>query len=316
MKALPLLTLSGGLLLEAGSVAGFLGVPGLLSWPVALVLHGFASALFAHGLSALPDPLAAQRRNWAVLGGLLAFLLPLYGMGMLLGIRGILPWMRRRRSVYAEYEEYIAYATRVEEPLEPLEDPERALLAQVDVEPFVDLMSSEDTEAKVRALQYLSRIRTAEAVQLMKKALADPHPEVRYHGATGLSRLEALYLQDIQRARAEAERHRASARHRFTLAQAHLDYARSGLPDPLTARSHLEEAVRALESCLRMDPHQPAALTQLGLCRKMLGDRAAAREVLQQALAQDSGHVPALAAMAELAFLEGDLKEVRAWSRP
>lgn len=122
------------------------------------------------------------------------------------------------------------------------------LQEELSTQPLVDVLQSGDADSQRGAIELLRKLRTPEAVSLLRSALAADLAEVRFYAHTALTRLEEEMTGQIEKARAQAEGGAPAAQ--LALAHAYRTYAASGLPEKAMVTYYLEEARKLMSTAL------------------------------------------------------------------
>lgn len=179
------------------------------------------------------------------------------------------------------------------------------LQEELATQPLVDVLQSGDADSQRGAIELLRKLRTPEAVELLRSALSAELAEVRFYAHTALTRLEEEMTSQIEKAQHEAESNTADAL--LHLAHAYRVYAISGLPEQAMVTYYLEQARTNLREAIA---RQPRPETQLELAHVCLDLRAheEARQTLHPLL--DTPLAPE--AMLALCRLHYDTREYHA----
>jgi hypothetical protein len=127
----------------------------------------------------------------------------------------------------------------------------------LDVVPLIDVLEGVDPKRKKTVLLHAQSMRSEIQVPVVRKALDDPDPEVRYYGASLLSRAEAVHSQRIR----ELEKVLVDEPHNVgvwnKLADEYGAIIKEGIAGEELARFYLDKRLEVLNRSLKLDPHQP-----------------------------------------------------------
>ena len=121
------------------------------------------------------------------------------------------------------------------------------------IRPLADVLAEGSRAERLEALRIAYRRYDADLSSLLKRALNDPDASVRVLAATVIARLHAAYTRNIGDRQAESNVDEGVARSWAALAEARLDYARSGLLEPTRAREQAQAAAGDLRRAAELD---------------------------------------------------------------
>lgn len=173
---------------------------------------------------------------------------------------------------------------------------------ELSTQPIVDVLQSGDADSQRGAIELLCRLRSPEAIALLRSALSSRLPEVRFYAHTALTRLEESMTSQIEKARDEAAGGDNAALLR--LAQGYRTYATSGLPEPTMMQYYMEESRNAFKLAAASEPN-PETLLELALVCLEMRAYDEAQPILEEL--RDTSQAPrALLALCRLHFERHD----------
>jgi len=182
----------------------------------------------------------------------------------------------------------------------------------LDVVPLIDVLDSDDAAYKKNVLLQVQTTRSPVEVSVVRRALDDRDPEVRYYAAGLLNHTEASYSNRIRRLEGELEEHSGETEVWNLLAQAYGEIIQSGIAGTELSRFYLEKRFGVLQKSLELQPDQPetgieTAQTLLALGRTSEAETAARRWL------DAGGELSDLArgVLVEVAYQERDLYFLR-----
>ncbi|PCI38888.1 MAG: hypothetical protein COB53_04080 [Elusimicrobia bacterium] len=224
---------------ESPVIALLLGWPIRISVSVGVLLHCAAAIL----TFVAPPPgkgYFKPSRHWGQALGLLTFLLP--GVGWICA-----GWLvLRNRNAPLDKEAYI-FVDNSPEDANPLAamGSQNAVKDEIadamDVIPAVDALLSDVPGLKRGAIETLSKIQTAEAVQWIQQARSEDDPEVRFYATTALTRLKHEFETSIRAAERELYKRPDEIEPQIAFLRVRYEYAISGMLDPDACTAILEE---------------------------------------------------------------------------
>lgn len=227
-------------------------------WRVFLPLgaHLLAVALVSVGLVRRWDFHSGRDRAWVVTALCLVLPLPLLGFLGFVTVYALVEGGRKGRGeLLRDFQEYISYDPAILTGVRPGLEPDAFLMAEVDVSPLKEILAGEDVALKRGAILSLSRLPRADAVILLKRALADESREIRYYASTALSEMEKEFNDRIFRLVREVDRNPTTVERHIELARIVLDYTGAGLLDEGMVRYFHEIGLRALDRAALIPHH-------------------------------------------------------------
>lgn len=256
-------------------------------WQAAFLLHLSASAVL--GVVLLLEKAWTPRRDpfrpvrWYAF--LLFVFFPYFGaVGAALFYAAVrLGGERFRAGVREEYESYIS--EKREETLRTtvFADFVRKIRAEVNFEPFTDILRGGEIRLKVRAIEKLAKHPSPESVRLLKEGLKDRSPEVRLHAASSMLSIEAALQEKIDRA-IEAARRQGTAKAHAHLGNLYRMYVDAGVMEPTLARYYLTLARDAYRNSLDVDTSQSEVVLAYGRCLVELQEYEQAKKLMDPAM--------------------------------
>lgn len=284
-------------------------------WRVFLPLgaHLLAVALLSVGLVRRWDFSKGRDRAWAVVGLCLMLPLPLLGfLGFVMVYAVLESSGKHGGELLKDFQEYISYdPTIIQGVVHAGGDGERFLMTEVDVSPLKDILSGNDVPLKRGAILSLSRLPRADAVALLKRALADESREIRYYASTALSDMEKEFNDRIFRLVREVERNPTTAERHVELARIVLEYTEAGLLDPGMVRYFHEIGLRALDKAMLVPEHPAQVDLYAGHLLRKMGRLDKAEEALGRYAAARLDDPQVMVVLAEVAYERQDVDRAR-----
>lgn len=277
-----------------------------------LFAHCMALALLAVGFLGRWRYSRAEDRAWIATA--LSLCLPLPFLGFLAFVSLYALYAARPKGsgqLLKDLEAYITYDPSQADLLPTAEDVERFITEEVDVAPLADILKGDDIALKRGAILSLSRLPKREAVSLLKSALSDPSREIRYYAGNALSEMEREFNDHIYRLLREIERSPMRLERYTRLANLILEYATSGLLEPVMVRYFAEIGIKALDKASIVGRPEPRLKVLLGRLYALAGRLAEAEKVLQDYLSEYPNDVGATLLLAEIAFQRGETELAR-----
>jgi hypothetical protein len=283
------------LAMEVTSATQFLmGDPDLQIVTSAVAWHAAACILF--GWASIAGSETRAQRSRQLLSGAVAFLVfPVFGMLAIvsgwLAAMVVARWSGRPVDDVNRERPSIIYTDLW--PIDPL--------ASLEVEPLVDLLNGRDADLKRGAIEALVSRQGHRAAGVLQRLLHDNDPEIRLYASIRLCTLEDDVARAIQEANTATVIGAADPAGWQRLAQAHIDYASSGLLDVATTVQNLDLAEAAFASASGLQPGQHELSLALGQTWLQLGRLDTAREHLECAI---QAHRPRVVTNARIGLME------------
>ncbi len=127
----------------------------------------------------------------------------------------------------------------------------------LDVVPLIDVLEGQDAQKKKRVLLQAQSMSSKIQVPVVRKALDDPDPEVRYYGASLLSRAEAAHSAQIRRLEKRLERMPEDVDAWNELATEYELIIEEGIAGAELSHFYLDKRLSVLKRSLFLNPDQP-----------------------------------------------------------
>ncbi len=284
-------------------------------WRVLLPLgaHLLAVVLLSVGLVRRWDFANGRDAAWAVVGLCMTLPLPLLGfLGFVMVYAMLESAPKGTGELLKDFQDYISYDPAViSGAMRKETDGERFLMTEVDVSPLRDILAGEDVPLKRGAILSLSRLPRADAVALLKRALADESREIRYYASNALSDMEKEFNDRIFRLVREVDRNPTTVERHIELARIVLDYTEAGLLDEGMVRYFHEIGLRALDKAMMIPNRLPQVDLYAGLLLRKMGRLDKAEDAMQRYVAACPDDPQVRVLLAEVAYERQDVDRAR-----
>ncbi|ASS75230.1 hypothetical protein CIG75_09715 [Tumebacillus algifaecis] len=206
-----------------------------------LILRGALALLTAH----LAQPISSLR-PWSSRQALIAltcFLMP--GVGGLMAVY----WSTRVTKVQGAWMDVPTAQEAYRSPID--------WGGVLDVVPLIDVLEGSDPKRKKGALLQAQSMQSEIQVPVVRIALDDDDPEVRYYGASLLSRAEAVHSIRIRQLERELESKPEDVETWNKLAEEYGQIIEGGIAGAELSRFYLDKRIGVLNQSLSLDPDQP-----------------------------------------------------------
>jgi hypothetical protein len=276
--------LAGGIL-EAVVLLGWTlrGLSPSVILALSLPLHGASVWVTASGWAIA----RRQLPTWRFIALDVSLFFPMMGIGWV-GLL-LLRILESRAGPRQVGEAYWEETTHVRRTGDRAIRPSEGIRSTFSVQPLLQILSGTQVPLKLEAVRTLERLSTRQAVQLLKKALGDPHPDVQFHASAALARLDDRFTASMHRAEQEIQ----TSPHRWegyvTLGNVLLEYAYLALPEPHIRQHFLLRAAEAYEVALQHQSGGPQLVVNLARTYLELRDFPRALRTLDPLIDQHPG---------------------------
>jgi len=154
----------------------------------------------------------------------------------------------------------------------------------VEIEPYVDILSGHDLKLKINVIEKLTRMGTPASVLILKKALVDQNYEVRYFANNALEKIEKKMMASIDAASENISKHSEDFRNYNFRGTLYLDFYTLGILDKETGRNFLEKAMYDFLFSLQLNPNQSYLFVKITHIHLLSGNYEQVVSVATQAL--------------------------------
>jgi len=279
---------------------------------IAGAVHLTAAFLVAGGVHAAMRRLPYDEvRPVLFYGVLVTLFFPLIGLPaaflMVLGVR--IFGGRFRASVYEEYEQYVSEKEISSSIAGEGRNVLRNIRKEISFEPYADIVRWGDITSKMKVIGKLSGSFAREDVSLLREAVHDPSPEVRFYASGALLKLESRISERITRAEQSVKR-RGGAEDYSDLGDMYRLYVTSGLsPEELTGY-YILLACDAYQNSFDINTDQPDLVVAYAQSLFDIRNYRRASALLDHAVKIWPEHAEISFLRGEVYFRLGDLREV------
>jgi len=165
------------------------------------------------------------------------------------------------------------------------------ILSGVSVQPFIDILKSDNTEGKKRVIRSLRFSRTRDAINLLKVAQTDTQFDIRYLSTVALSSIEQDWNREIKVLAREIELDPKNLSLRNEIINSYMLIFGSGLVPDRVAALYLQTALENAEISLQINPKQPDLWIHVGKVRLFQGNYRGALEMFSKAVESEPSNV-------------------------
>ncbi|MBM4386894.1 MAG: hypothetical protein FJ088_04090 [Deltaproteobacteria bacterium] len=251
-------------------------------------------------------------RNWALIGLLMTLPLPFIGF-LAYAVLFTVSVSRKKAGdeLLKEFDEYISYESYVSPYAREIENEDTFVQDEIDIAPLKAIMKEGDVDMKRGAILALSKIPRKDAVEILKRALADHEKEIRYYASSGLAEIEREYNDRIFRTLRDVERDQASKEKTLALLNLILDYIETGILDETMEEYFLKLAGNATEKHETVAGDYPDLKFLKARIRKRKGNFEAALKEFKECLSANPENIAVYHNMVEVYYELGMVNELR-----
>ena len=219
----------------------------MVSLTVAIILHFVSAFFFTIGMYQLTSKKTSRKvmaNIWWVFSMSLAFILPVFGILIPVSVY-MLHIVRSKRIPPIIDEDIVVtapdYYKKIINRAKQLE-----ILERIDIEPFVDILTTGSTDLKRGAIKQLGNIKSREAIMTLIEALKDSDIEIRLYAAGLLGKLEEEYMRQIKSQTKAFEEEPTNLTGGINLVDNYLIFTESGLLDKWAKNYNYKESLSIL----------------------------------------------------------------------
>jgi tetratricopeptide (TPR) repeat protein len=280
------------------------------SWELFFQLHTVSGLMFLIGLK-------RSKGEWPnfskALIGFLYYCMPISGPLLFTFI-----WLGVRFKLVGSKEKHITHTDDDEIPVEtPIEshafdlttvDQFLTTAKQIfDIEPYIDILGSEDLELKRSVISKLLKREDKTAVTLLREAQKDEHFEIRFLSANAMSGMEKK-LADEGTAMDELSQTQPSVDVFNRLGNIYFDHYYLGLVAVESQGVYLDKAIEAYGRSLKLDPEQDGVYLMIARVHIAMSRWQNALEILDRLIKKSPQSPNFRIWRAEVAFNQRDFK--------
>ena len=137
------------------------------------------------------------------------------------------------------------------------------LMDQIQIEPFIDILQSNDLDLKLNVIEKLSRMDSETRIQLLVKALNDSDYHIRYFANNALGKIEERMMSSVEEVSEQIQHNPAEYQLYNRRAEVYLKIFYLGLLDRETAGLFLGRALEDYYYSLKLRPSQKECYLQI-----------------------------------------------------
>ncbi len=157
------------------------------------------------------------------------------------------------------------------------------LLSTLDLESFADILNGTDLNLKRSVIEKLSEDDKKDNIRLLRKALKDQDPEIRFYASAGLKKIEENFQKYLMAIQKKLQSNPDSFENNLLLGNEYFRFARSGMLDRTTTNFYYEQSRKSLEKAVCLERDNEQSLLSLGKVYLQLEDYDAALDCLDKA---------------------------------
>ncbi len=307
-KLTALIIFSGGMFFQAVTFAGLMGLLGFFNGIYLISAHFVGAVLIATAFFKLSDK---NRTLFFYLSLMLSVIFPLLG-GLSVAVICL---YRIVVGVNSLSEDELDISLDEESIMVSDEntdvDADRFIRQKLDVESFSDILRSDNFNLKRSVIEILARKDDKDSIKLLKSALKDPDPEIRFHASTGLCKVGESFQKRILALQEEFKLDTGSFETNLLLAKEYFSFCRSRLVDSGTQKFYLDKGLESINRALKIKPDNVDALLVLGKIKIETQEYQDALKQLDKAYSLDEDNWNVLIWRCEANFYLGRFDQIK-----
>lgn len=133
---------------------------------------------------------------------------------------------------------------------------EEKLLQALQIEPYLDILRSQDTDLKLSVLDLLSKKESRPAIKLLRLALSETNYEVQFFANNALSKIEQEMMRRINNENINVSFYPNDFENYNKRGEAYLNFVKIEMVDARSAEYFLRHALSDFEKSLELNPAQ------------------------------------------------------------
>ncbi len=250
-----------GIFFQAITFAGFLGFLDFFSAIHFIIAH-FAGAVFI-GIS-FSQAVDKKRNLFFYLSLMISVLFPVLG-GVSIAVIYIYQIVIGLDLVSEDDLDISLDEESVMESEEDIDDDANQFIRQrLDVESFSDILRGDNFNLKRSVIEILAQKDNKDSIKLLKLALKDSEPEIRFHASAGLRRVGETFQKRIFALQEEYNLDMNNFGINLLLAKEYFSFCRSRLVDVSTQKFYLNKGLESIIRAIELKPDDVNALLTYG----------------------------------------------------
>jgi len=190
-------------------------------------------------------------------------------------------------------------------------DADQFIRQRLDVESFSDILHGDNFNLKRSVIEILAQKDDRESIKLLKFALKDSEPEVRFHASAGLRLVGETFQRRIFALQEEYNLDTSNNEISLLLAKEYFRFCRSRLADISTQQFYLNKSLESIIGALKIKPDDVTALLVLGKIKIEMEDYRDAVEQLNKAHKLDESSWEVMIWRCEANFYLGEFDKIK-----
>lgn len=307
-KFIAITMFTAGIFFQAITFAGFIGFLDFFN-AIHFIISHFAGAVFI-GIS-FSQTVDKNRNLFFYLSLMLSVLFPVLGAVSI----AVIYIYQTMVGVDLVSEDDLDISLDEESVLELEEniddDANRFIRQRLDVESFSDILRGDNFNLKRSVIEILAHKDNKDSIKLLKIALKDSEPEIRFHASAGLRKVGETFQKRIFALQEEYNLDTNNFEINLLLAKEYFSFCRSRLVDVSTQKFYLNRGLESIIRALKLKPDDVNALLVHGKIKIEMEDYQDAVTQLNKAHSLDKSNWDVLIWRCEANFYLGKFDKIK-----
>lgn len=190
----------------------------------------------------------------------------------------------------------------------------QALSNELNVEPIVDILSSDNDNLKRGAISFLSKSKSPQSVSLLKKCLGDMSPEVRFYAHSAITKIDREFVSEIKNIQNSVENGIMNNEEKKIalkqLGDLFWKYSQSNLLEEETQEHYNNLAKKVFKEVLKMDSEDSDSIVMMGNCYLSSKEFDKSEQYFTSAIKYNPHSIKPLLGLCEIYYNKYDFKSL------
>ncbi|MCD6459656.1 hypothetical protein J7L67_03190 [bacterium] len=205
----------------------------------------------------------------------------------------------------------IEIAVPVVEDAVCLDDEQKYMLENLDVQSYRDILNGDNLELKRSVISKLSEDDKKEDIYILQQTLKDIDPEIRFYASSALKKIEENFQKKFLALKEEISSNPDSLNHNLMLGKEYFRFARSGLSDKTSELFYYNQSKICLQKAYSIDKENIDTALEFGKVLIQLCEYEQALKCFEDAYLIDNENWQVLIWRCEAYYHLGKLKKIQ-----